>query len=89
MHMLRNASLCGSVRLREKDKEKRKREEETERQRGRESERALGYHSGGDRAAGRSEVSGGLGGKGLDAAGVTVFAEDVSVQRVAALVIPL
>lgn len=42
-------------------------------------ERALGYHSGGDRAAGCSEVSGGLGGEGLDAAGVTVFAEDVSV----------
>lgn len=64
-------------------KKKREREREGER------ERALGYHSGGDRAAGRSEVSGGLGGEGLDAAGVTVFAEDVSVQRVAALVIPL
>lgn len=38
---------------------------------------------------GCSEVRGGLGGEGLDAAGVTVFAEDVSVQRVAALVIPL
>lgn len=49
----------------------------------------MGYHSGGDRAAGCSEVSGGLGGEGLDAAGVTVFAEDMSVQRVAALVIPL
>jgi len=48
-----------------------------------------GYHSGGARAAGRSEVSGGLGGEVLDAAGVTVFAEDVSVQRVAALVVPL
>lgn len=36
-----------------------------------------------------SEVGGGLGGQGLDAAGVTVLAEDVSVQRVAALVIPL
>lgn len=35
------------------------------------------------------EVSGGLGGEGLDAAGVTVFAEHVSIQRVAALVIPL
>lgn len=38
---------------------------------------------------GCSEVRGGLGGEGLDAAGVTVFAEDMSVQRVAALVIPL
>lgn len=53
------------------------------------SERALVYHSGGDRAAGCSEVSSGLGGERLDAAAVTVFAEDVSVQRVAALVIPL
>ena len=49
----------------------------------------MGYHSGSDRAAGCSEVSGGLGGEVLDAAGVTVFAEDVSVQRVAALVVPL
>lgn len=49
----------------------------------------MGYHSGGERAAACSEVSGGLGGEGLDAAGVTVFAEDVSVQRVASLVIPL
>lgn len=64
----------------------RKREKERERQK----ERAgMGYHSGGDRAAGGSEVSGGLGGEGLDAAGVTIFAENVSVQRVAALVIPL
>lgn len=53
-----------------------------------EREQALGHHSGGDRATG-SEVSGGLGGEGLDAAGVTVFAEDVSIQRVAALVVPL
>lgn len=36
-----------------------------------------------------SEISGGLGGECLDAAGVTVFAEDVSIQRVAALVVPL
>lgn len=41
MHMLRNASLCGSVCLREKEKEKRKREEKTERQRGRVSERCV------------------------------------------------
>lgn len=40
-------------------------------------------------AAAGSEVGGGLGGQGLDAAGVTVFAEHVSVQRVAALVVPL
>ena len=72
---------------REREKKERREDRKTERER--ESERALCYHSGGDRAAGRSEVSGGLGGKGLDAAGVTVFAEDVSVQRVAALVIPL
>lgn len=39
--------------------------------------------------AGCSEISGGLGGERLDAAGVTVFAEDVSIQRVAALVVPL
>lgn len=51
--------------------------------------RELGYHSGGDRAAGCSEISGGLGSEGLDAAGVTVFAEDVPVQWVAALVVPL
>lgn len=38
---------------------------------------------------GYSEVSGGLGGEGLDAAGVTVFAEDVPVEWIAALVIPL
>lgn len=49
----------------------------------------LGNHSGAEREAGRSEVSGGLGGERLDAAGVTVFAEDVSIQRVAALVVPL
>lgn len=53
----------------------------------------MGYHSGGERAAAAaaacSEVSRGLGGEGLDAAGVTVFAEDVSVQRVASLVIAL
>lgn len=36
-----------------------------------------------------SEVSGGLGGQSLDAAGVAIFAEDVSVQRVASLVVPL
>lgn len=48
----------------------------------RETERAV-------EVSGCSEVCGGLGGEGLDAAGVTVFAEDVSVQRVAALVIPL
>ncbi len=65
------------------------REKERERGRQEERERVFGYHSGGDRAADCSEVSGGLGGEGLDAAGVTVFAEDVSVQRVAALVIPL
>lgn len=67
----------------------RERKKDRERERQRETERALGYHSGGDQAAGCSEVSGGLGGEVLDAAGVTVFAEDVSVQRVAALVIPL
>lgn len=39
--------------------------------------------------AGRSQVGGGLGGERLDAAGVTVLAEDVSVQRVAALVVAL
>lgn len=38
---------------------------------------------------GCSEVGGGLGGQVLDAAAVTVLAEDVSVQRVAALVVPL
>lgn len=59
------------------------------RERERKRKQALGYHSGGDQAAGCSEVSGGLGGEVLDAAGVTVFAENVSVQRVAALVIPL
>lgn len=48
-----------------------------------------GRYSGGDGPARCSEVSGGLGGEGLDAAGVTVFAEDVSVQGVAALVVPL
>lgn len=48
------------------------------------------YHSTeGDQSRSCSEVSGGLGGEGLDAGGVTVFAEDVSVQRVAALVVPL
>lgn len=66
-----------------------KRKKERKRQEGRAW--ALGYHSGGERAAAAacSEVSGGLGGEGLDAAGVTVFAEDVSVQRVASLVIAL
>lgn len=49
----------------------------------------LGYPSGDGRASGCSEVSCGLGGEGLDTAGVTVFAEDVSIQRVAALVISL
>lgn len=48
-----------------------------------------GGYSGGDWPAGCSEVCGGLGGEGLDAAGVTVFAEDVSVQGVAALVVSL
>lgn len=62
---------------------RKKREGETQ------SERVLGYHSGGDQAASCSEVSGGLGSEGLDAVAVTVLAEDVSVQRVAALVITL
>lgn len=54
------------------------------------SERALGHHSGrGEQAPACSEVSGGLGGQSLDAAGVAGFAEDVSVQRVASLVVPL
>lgn len=43
----------------------------------------------GEQAPACSEVSGGLGGQSLDAAGVTIFAEDVSVQRVASLVVPL
>lgn len=62
-----------------------------ERKRRRDGRRAwaLGYHSGGERAAACSEVSGGLGGEGLDAAGVAVFAEHVSVQRVASLVVAL
>lgn len=48
-----------------------------------------GHHSGGEQAPAGSEVSGGLGGERLDAAGVAVFAEDVSIQRVASLVVPL
>lgn len=56
---------------------------------GQDRERALRHHSGGEQAPTCSEVSGGLGGQGLDAAGVAVFAEDVSVQRVASLVVPL
>lgn len=55
----------------------------------RDGEGAPGHHSGGERAPAGSEVSGGLGGERLDAAGVAVFAEDVSVQGVAALVVPL
>lgn len=53
--------------------------------RGKKRERAIGRLS----QWSCSEVSGGLGGEGLDAAGVTVFAEDVSIQWVTALVIPL
>lgn len=59
------------------------------RRRSRRRDGAPGRHSGGERALAGSEVSGGLGGERLDAAGVAVFAEDVSVKRVASLVVPL
>lgn len=59
------------------------------RSRRRDGEGAPGGHSGGQRAPAGSEVGGGLGGERLDAAGVAVFAEDVSVQGVASLVVPL
>lgn len=36
-----------------------------------------------------SEVSRSLGGEGLDATGVAVFAEDMAIQRVATLVVSL
>ena len=36
-----------------------------------------------------SEVSGGFGGESLDAAGVAVFAENMAIQWVAALVVSL
>lgn len=66
-----------------------KEEEEKKKTGQRASTRALGRHSGGEQAPACSEVSGGLGGQSLDATGVTIFAEDVSVQRVASLVVPL
>lgn len=79
LYMLRNASFCTSVCVtRETKKEEQK-----------ERAWALGHHSGSEQMSPSSEVSGGLGGEGLDAAGVTVFAEDVSIQRVASLVVPL
>lgn len=82
MYMLGNASLRVCVCLREAQREQKRQKERA---------RASGYHSGDERAAAAacSEVSGGLGGEGLDADGVTVFAEDVSVQGVASLVVPL
>lgn len=49
----------------------------------------MGHHSGGEQPPACSEVGGGLGGESLDAAGVAILAEDVSVQRVASLVVPL
>lgn len=64
-------------------------ERRKKRRRSRKGEGAPGRHSGGERAAAGSEVGGGLGGERLDAAGVAVFAEDVSVQGVASLVVPL
>lgn len=78
--MLGNANLRGCVCLREAQREQKRQKERA---------RASGYHSGDEWAAACSEVSGGLGGEGLDADGVTVFAEDVSVQGVASLVVPL